>query len=351
MGRASSGEQSTGQAASPRAVIRDVARLAGVSYQTVSRVLNDQPKVASETRERVLEAIRRLDYRPSSAARALTTGRSRTLGVITFGVTDYGPAAVLQSICQAAEEAGYFVTTVVLRALDNRAILHAVDALTGQGVDGLITIAPRLMLGRALLGLPHRVPMIALDDSLDDSVTVVAPDEAGGARQAVEHLLELGHETVWHVAGPEDWIAAQERERGWRATLVRAGAVVHEPLIGDWSAASGYRAGRLLARESGVRAIFAANDQMALGVLLAFHEASRRVPEDVSVVGFDGTPEGAYYFPPLTSVRPDFAEAGQRCLASMLDLIASGPGLSTRALVPTDLIVRRSTAPRHGADR
>jgi DNA-binding LacI/PurR family transcriptional regulator len=151
----------------PRAVIRDVARLAGVSHQTVCRVLNDQPKVAPDTRARVVDAIRQLDYRPSSAARALKTGRSRTLGVITFGVTDYGPSAVLQSISQAAEEAGYFVNTVLLRALGKRAILDAVDRLTGQGVDGLITIAPQRSLGRALLGVPHRVPMIALDDSLE----------------------------------------------------------------------------------------------------------------------------------------------------------------------------------------
>jgi DNA-binding LacI/PurR family transcriptional regulator len=329
----------------PRAVIRDVARLAGVSHQTVSRVLNDQPKVARATRERVVDAIRQLDYRPSASARALTTGRSKTLGVITFAVTDYGPASVLQSISQAAEEAGYFMNTVVLRALDKRTILHAVDRLTGQGVDGLVTIAPQLSLGRALLGVPHRIPMIALDDSLDDSVTVVAPDESGGARKVVEYLLQLGHETVWHLAGPQDWIAAQERQKGWQAALQRAGAPVYEPLRGDWSAESGYRVGQILAKNRKVRAIFSANDQMAIGLLLALHEAGRRVPEDVSVVGFDGTPEGAYLFPPLTTVRPDFAETGRRCLELMLRLIASAEVPRGRSLVPTDLVVRRSSAP------
>jgi DNA-binding LacI/PurR family transcriptional regulator len=334
-----------GPGGAPRVRMRDVARLAGVSHQTVSRVLNDHPKVARETRERVAEAIRQLDYRPSSSARALTTGRSRTLGVIMFGVTDYGPAVTLQSISQAAESAGYFLNTVVLRALDRRTIVHAIDRLTGQGVDGLITIAPQTSLGRALQGMPHRVPMIALDDSLDVSVPVVAPDEFGGASKAVEYLLQLGHRTVWHVAGPQDWIAAQERLRGWRETLSGAGAPVHQPASGDWSAASGYQAGQVLARDPKVTAIFAANDQMAQGALLALHEAGRRIPEDVSVVGFDGTPDSAYLVPPLTSVRPDFAEAGRRCLALMLDLLESGPGPRARTIVPTDLVVRSSSAP------
>jgi DNA-binding LacI/PurR family transcriptional regulator len=330
---------------SARVVIKDVARLAGVSHQTVSRVLNDHPKVARETRERVADAIRQLDYRPSSAARALTTGRSGTLGVITFAITDYGPAVTLQSISQAAESAGYFLNIVVLRALDRRTILQAIDRLTGQGVDGLITIAPQTSLGRALVGMPHRVPMIALDESQDASVPVVAPDEFGGAAKAVEYLLQLGHRTVWHLAGPQDWIAAQQRLRGWREALVRAGAPVHEPASGDWSAASGYQAGQALARDPRVTAIFAANDQMAQGVLLALHEAGRRIPEDVSVIGFDGAPDSAYLVPPLTSVRPDFAEAGQRCLALMLDLLKSGGGPRARTIVPTDLVVRRSSAP------
>jgi DNA-binding LacI/PurR family transcriptional regulator len=326
-----------------RAVIRDVARLAGVSYQTVSRVINDQPKVAPETRARVVEAIRQLDYRPHSAARTLTTGRSRTIGVITFGVTDYGPSAVLQSLSQAAEEAGYFVNVVVLRALGKRAILDAVERLSDQGVDGLVTLAPRRSLGAALLGVPHGPPMIALDDSLDDSVAVVATDEAGGARTAVEHLLQLGHMTVWHIAGPTDWIVADERQQGWRQALEDAGATANEPLRGDWSAASGYQAGVLLASTQTATAIFAANDQMALGALLALHEAGKRIPGDVSVVGFDGSPEGAYFHPPLTSVRPDFAETGKRCIELMLDLISSGSNRRERVVVPTSLIVRRSS--------
>jgi DNA-binding LacI/PurR family transcriptional regulator len=327
-----------------RVVIQDVARLAGVSTQTVSRVLNDHPKVARGTRERVVDAIRQLDYRPSSAARALKVGRSGTIGLITFAVTDYGPAVTLQSISQAAESAGYFVNTIVLRSLDRRTILHAVDRLTGQGVDGLITIAPQTSLGRALQGMPHRVPIIALDNSLDASVPVIAPDEFGGAAKAVEYLLQLGHSSVWHLAGPQDWFAAQERLRGWRETLLRAGVPVHDPASGDWSAVSGYQAGQVLARDPQVTAIFAANDQMAQGALLALHEAGRRVPEDVSVVGFDGAPDGAYLVPPLTSVRPDFAEAGQRCLTMMLELL-SGAAPQARTIIPTDLVVRRSSAP------
>ena len=327
------------------AVMADVARIAGVSKQTVSRVFNDQPRVRGETRERVLSAARQLGYRPNSAARALITGRTRTLGVIASDATSYGPAATLHAINVAARDAGYFVSAVPLRATDHGSVLDAVERLTSQGVDGIITIASQKTVARALADTPHRVPMVTLDRSLEEHVPMVTVDEEQGARRATEHLLHLGHRTVLHLAGPADWIAAEERATGWRTALEAAGAPVIAPLTGDWSAESGYAVGRELAARAEATAVFAANDQMALGLLLALAEAGRRVPRDVSVIGFDDIPEAAFMIPPLTTVRHNFAEIGRRCMALMLRQLGAPAHSWVRTLVSGELIVRSSSGP------
>ncbi|HEY8729363.1 MAG TPA: LacI family DNA-binding transcriptional regulator, partial [Acidothermaceae bacterium] len=296
----------------PRVHIRDVARAAGVSHTTVSRVLNDHPSVIRETRQRVLDSIRQLNYRPSSTARALATGRSLTFGVIIFDATQYGPAATLNGIGAAAREAGYSINVAVLRSSADGSAQDAIDRLAGQGVDGIIVIASEMSVARTVADTRHRVPMVGLNDSFDVKVPAVKVDESGGGRQATQYLLQLGHATVWHIAGPTDSISAAGRVAGWMSALQTARAPVPTNLIGDWTAASGYRRGLELARLPEVTAIFAANDQMALGVLHALYEVGRRVPEDVSVVGFDDVPEAAYYQPALSSVRPDFAEVGRQ---------------------------------------
>lgn len=328
-----------------RAHIRDVARAAGVSHQTVSRVLNNQPMVRAETRERVLTAIRELDYRPSHTARALVTGRTGVIGVITFDTFRYGPAATLEGIGEAAWDVGYLVSTVALRSAEPRAVMEAIERLTDQAVDGIIVIASQKSVIAALAEAPHRVPMVMLDNSSTDRIPVVSTAEADGARDATTHLLQLGHSTVWHIAGPSDWVAATGRVPGWLEALNAVGAAVPEPLYGDWSAGSGYEHGRTLATRRDVTAVFAANDQMALGLLQAMHEAGRRVPEEVSVVGFDDIPEAPYLTPPLTTVRPDFAEVGRRCLALALEQLKPDPNPPTHTVVPTRLIVRRSSGP------
>jgi DNA-binding LacI/PurR family transcriptional regulator len=326
-------------------VMSDVAQLAGVSKQTVSRVFNDQPKVRPETRERVLSAARQLGYRPNLAARALTTGRTRTLGVITSDAVSYGPAATLQAINTAARDAGYSVSAVPLLAASRASVLDAVEGLTGQGVEGIIAIVSQKSVARALADTPHKVPMVTLDRSLEAHIPVVAADQERSAFRAVQHLLHLGHRTVVHVAGPADSIATEERAAGWRKALQDAGAHEHPVLTGDWTAASGYALGRALAERDEVTAVFAANDQMALGLLLAFAEAGRDVPKEVSVIGFDDIPEAAFMNPPLTTVRHNFAEAGRRCIALMLQQLDGGPQPWTRSLVVGELIVRRSSGP------
>jgi DNA-binding LacI/PurR family transcriptional regulator len=326
------------------AVMADVARLAGVSHQTVSRVINDSVHVRSETRERVLAAMRELDYRPNSMARALVTGRSRTLGVVSFDTTLYGPASTLFGIEQAGHAAGYFITIVSQKALDRPSLVSAVERLRDQGVEGILVISPQDSAAAALVDLPAGVPLVAVEAGPAESVPVVAVDQFAGAARATQLLLELGHDTVWHIAGPSDFLEAQQRVAGWRATLEAAGARVPEPLVGDWSPRSGYELGRRLASESEVRAVFVANDQMALGVLRAFHERGVAVPQDVSVVGFDDIPDAAYFVPPLTTVHQDFAEVGRRCVEKALQQIRGGgevrPGTD---LVPTSLVVRGST--------
>ncbi|MGW7692390.1 LacI family DNA-binding transcriptional regulator [Streptomyces asiaticus] len=327
------------------AVMADVARRAGVSGQTVSRVLNDHPRVRPETRERVRAAMRELGYRPTASARTLASGRSRTLGVISFDAARFGPAATLAGINEAAQEAGYLVSTIALTAADQAAVRGAVDRLLGQGADGIIAIAPQRSVGEALVEADHGRPMVTLDKSFGARFPVVAGDSASGARQATEHLLRLGHRTVRHIAGPVGWIAAEARVDGWRAALKDAGAEAHEPLFGDWSADSGYDLGRRIARDPDATAVFVSNDQMAVGVLRALHEAGRRVPEDVSVIGYDDIPEAAHLLPPLTTVRTDFTEIGRRCLSLMLDQLERTPEPGVRVTIPTELVLRESCGP------
>ncbi|MFF8395330.1 LacI family DNA-binding transcriptional regulator [Streptomyces sp. NPDC016172] len=333
--------------AGARPVMADVARMAGVSKQTVSRVLNDHPAVRPETREAVLEAMRTLGYRPSRSARSLASGRTRMLGVISFDAARYGPASILTAINTAAQEAGYLVSSIALDTADHDTVVEAVDRLSAEGADGVIAIAPQLWVGKALAettGLG--TPLVVLENALDDATPLVTGDSRTGARKATEHLLGLGHATVWHIAGPTGWTSADHRLASWQSTLRAAGAAVPAPLVGDWSADSGYDLGRRLARRPEVTAVFASNDQMALGLLHALHESGRSVPGEVSVTGYDDIPEAAHFLPPLTTVRTDFAEIGTRSLRLLLDRI-DGPGELPRVdtLVPVDLVVRASSGP------
>jgi DNA-binding LacI/PurR family transcriptional regulator len=328
------------------AVMADVARLAGVSHQTVSRVINDSRHVRPETRERVMAAMRQLDYRPNPAARALVTGRSKTLGVVGFDTTLYGPASTLFAIEQAAHAAGYFITIVSLPVLDRASLLSAVERLRVQGVDGILVITAHESAAEALIDLPAGVPIVGVEAGRPYSVPVVAVDQFTGASSATQLLLDLGHRTVSHIAGPRDFLEAQQRVEGWRATLQAAGAEVGPVLMGDWSPRSGYELGRRVADDPRVTAIFVANDQMALGVLRALHERGRDIPREVSVVGFDDIPEAQYFTPPLTTVRQNFAEMGRSSLRLLLEVMNGGGGEPpSRLTIAPELVVRRSTAP------
>ncbi len=330
-------------------VMSDVGELAGVSHQTVSRVINGSPHVRPETREKVLSAMRELGYRPNSLARALVTGRSHVLGVVSFDTTLYGPASTLFGIERAAHEAGYFIIVASLKALDRASLADAVERLRRQGVDGVLVIAPFADAADAVLHTPSDVPLVAVEAGPEDVVPVVSVDQEAGAASATQHLLDLGHKTVHHLAGPSDFLEARQRLDGWRRTLEQAGVQAPPLLSGDWSARSGYDLGRRLAADPEVSAIFVANDQMALGVLRAMHEAGRSIPGEVSVVGFDDIPEAPYFTPPLTTIRQDFNEMGTRSLHVLLRTIETGERASIGSRVAPELVVRASTAVPRGS--
>lgn len=327
-----------------RVSMADVAKLAGVSSQTVSRVSNGHPGVIDATREQVLAAMRELGYRPNSAARALRYGRFNTIGVILFGLASTGNSRTVEAIATHAAAEGYAITLFPLDMPTQDNVLGAFTRMGELAVDAVIVIIEIHLLDAGTVTLPPGVHVVVVDSDAGDRYSVVDTDQADGARRAVHHLLDLGHKTVWHVTGPQTSFAGQRRAAAWRTTLERAGRPVPEPLHGDWSAESGYAAGLALAPEC--TAVFASNDQMALGLLRAFHERGRAVPGEISVVGFDDIPDSAYFVPPLTTVHQDFAEVGKRCVQRVLVQIhqnqAARPGTD---LVPTRLVVRGSTAP------
>ncbi|MEB8341993.1 LacI family DNA-binding transcriptional regulator [Streptomyces endophyticus] len=329
----------------------DVARVAGVSSQTVSRVSNGFPGVNDETRERVLAAMKELGYRPNSAARALKRGDFRTIGVITFTLSTTGNMRTLEAIATSAAQEGYAVTLLPVAVPTQDEVRGAFSRLGELAVDAVIVIMEVHLLDSARLSLPPHVKVVVADSDAGDRYAVVDTDQAGGTRDAVRHLLELGHRTVWHLAGPSESYAAQRRTDAWRTALEAAGRAVPPLVRGDWSAESGYRAGLRLAEQADCTAVFAANDQMALGLLRALDERGRRVPEDVSVIGFDDIPDSGSYPPPLTTVHQDFAEVGRRCVQSALRQVRESEPEHGTTLVPTRLVVRESTgraAPRRG---
>ncbi|MET7403874.1 LacI family DNA-binding transcriptional regulator [Dactylosporangium sp. NPDC005572] len=329
--------------------MRDVARLAGVSHQTVSRVLNNLPNVSPATRGRVLDAVRVLNYRRNLAARTLVTARSRTIGLIGFETTLAGPASMIYGIEKAAREAGYYVSIATVRSLDRHSVLDAVEQLCAQAVEGIIAIAPKNSVADALTQVPAGTPAVGVGGADDGSVPMLRVDNVRGAGLATRHLLELGHATVHHVPGPADWPEARDRIDGWRQTLHAAGAIVPRVEPGDWSARSGYLRGQRLAVDPAVTAVFCGNDHIALGVLRAFHEAGRLVPGEVSVVGFDDTPESGYFLPPLTTVHQDFAELGRRSVELLIGQLSGAPAPNGPVHLAPHLVVRASARPSRAA--
>jgi DNA-binding LacI/PurR family transcriptional regulator len=323
----------------------DVARLAGVSQKTVSRVLNGEPYVKEEVRLRVQAAMRELGYRRNNAARALNSGRTQRIGVVCLGTALFGPSTQLVAIERALRSTGYSVS--IVNTLEGDTVAGAVDHLLEQGVDGIILSEPidegddqPIELDIPVLSF-GRFPGLTARPIL-----YTGGDGVRAGRTATEHLLGLGHRTVWHIAGPQRWWAARDRQEGWRQALAAAGAPEPPVLEGDWLPASGYAAGRELAADEDVTAIFVANDDMAIGLLRALAEAGRSVPGDVSVVGFDDIPSAAFLTPPLTTVPQDFDVHVARGITNLVTEIESPTGdrASLPEPPPLRLVIRHSTA-------
>ena len=315
-----------------------VAARAGVSGQTVSRVVNGSPRVDPATRTRVESAMAELGYRPHRAARALRTGRSQTIGLVATTLATVGNSRMLHATAEAAAERGYALMLVT--AGDDLA--DAFERLHDQGVDGAIVLNEASALVPAA-ARPDGLRLVVVDAVADAGFAVVHSDHAGGAAAATRRLLDLGHRTVHHLAGPSGSFAAAERERGWRETLQAAGVETPDPVRGDWSAASGFAAG---AQFASATAVFCANDQMALGLLRAAAESGRVLPDDLSVIGFDDVPDAADYRPPLTTIRQDFSVLAQRAVTALVDAIEGAPDRKGVDVVPTALVERRSAVAR-----
>jgi DNA-binding LacI/PurR family transcriptional regulator len=322
----------------------DVASVAGVSHQTVSRVLNGLSKVRPETRDRVLAAIEELGYRRNTAARTLVTRRSGSIGVITADMNHFGPASIMRGLESSSRAAGYSLSLVGLPEISATSLREAVDRVLGQAVEAVVIIVAHQAALALAQSLHIEVPLVLVEGDLSATPLTAGVDQIAGARLATNHLLELGHRSVLHLPGPPDWLEAAARREGWRIALEEHGCPVPAPMVeGDWSSRSGYGAGQAMLAESRPTAVFAANDQMALGLLRALHEAGLRVPEDVSVVGFDDVPESGYFTPPLTTVRQDFGELGRRIMALVLRILGGELNASVPLVEPL-LVVRSSTA-------
>lgn len=323
-----------GRTPSGRVSMAQVAAHAGVSGQTVSRVVNDSPRVDPETRSRVERAMGELGYRPHPAARALRTGRSQTIGLVVTTLGTVGNSRMLQATAEAAEERGYALTVVTAAGADG--VTRAFHRLEDQGADGAIVLNEASAQVSAS-DQPAGLRLVVVDAAHGTGLRSVHSDHAGGAALATSRLLALGHDTVHHLAGPADSFAAAERERGWRETLVTAGIEPPPIIRGDWSADSGFAAAEALATAS---AVFCANDQMALGLLRALTDAGRRVPQDVAVIGFDDVPDAANYRPPLTTIRQDFAALAHRAVEALVADIEGGA--ADDGVIPTTLVERAS---------
>ncbi len=332
---------STGSDAPRAPSIRDVARVAGVSHQTVSRVLNDHPNILPATRAKVVAAMAELQYRPSAAARALSNKRTKTIGVLAAGRAHYGPSLSILAIEEAARERGFSVTSSSVARADERSLRAAVVNLIDQDIEALVVIAPQQRVFDTVASLAPSIPCITLRAADTGDASALRGDEIAGARLAIRHLLLLGHSEIGHISGPPDWVEAEGRMQGCVEELAAHGLELRTSARGDWTADSGYEVGHRLLKNRDVTAYFCSSDAIAIGLMHAARDLHLDVPGDISIVGYDDVPEAAHVWPPLTTVRQDFAEMGRRCIAVLL-----GSEQSVERVVPR-LVIRASTAMLH----
>ena len=323
--------------------IYDVARLAKVSHQTVSRVLNNNPSIRPETKTRVLKAMESLGYRPSLAARALASSRSKMLGILSSDTDFTGPAAMVHHMEAAARAQGYFVVTVGIDANDEDSVQSGIDHLMKLGIEGLALVTPQLRAVEIARAAVSGIPVVTLDSMYRMDELAVSVDNFAGGAAATQHLIDLGHRNIVHISGPQGWFESTTRAAGYTATMLNAN-LTPQVIDGDWLIDTGYRIGKKLDIDSkGVTALFIANDRMAFGCMHAMRERGIEVPKRLSIVGFDDLEEATYSSPPLTTLRQDFKALGNRAMNLLLSEISGTSTKKLDRLIP-ELIKRGSTA-------
>jgi DNA-binding LacI/PurR family transcriptional regulator len=337
-----------------RATIKEVASAAGVSTQTVSRVINDRPDVSRATRQRVQAVIERLGYQPSAVARSLIRQRSFALGVVTAGLKFIGPSRTLSGITSAAEEAGYSLLLKELPRFDPREIASIFQTLVSHQVDGIIWAVPEVGENLRWIDDPSvdlGIPVVYLTMHSRERINVVSIDNYLGGQIAMAHLIEQGYERIGHISGPLDWWEARERKAAWSDGLRDAGLPMDEKhcVEGTWSSRSGARViEQLFHQYPEMDAVFAANDQMALGVMQYACRSGIEIPDDLGVVGFDDIPESEFFWPPLTTIQQDQFNLGEVAIEEIIKIIESGydehdPVRPKSILLAPTLVVRQSS--------
>lgn len=322
--------------------ITDVAHLAGVSYQTVSRVINKPQTVATNTRLRVEQAIKTLGYRPNNAARMLKTNRSRMIGVICSDSQQFGPTSTLNAIHQAAQAVGYGIQVAYISQDSNQDPQDCFQMLVGFGVEGIIVITTQKWINKALTAHSHPLPVVLVSSGgqNNDQVSSVCVNQFMGAQLAVNHLLEQGFTEINHLAGPRQWYDAEDRLAGWKAIVEQADHLHGSWAEGDWSEISGYQYAQSIYPKL-PESVFVANDQMSLGILRFFWEKGVKVPQDIAIVGFDDIPSASFYCPSLTTIQQPFSQLGINAVQMLLGRL-DGQTASRMIISPT-LIIRDSS--------
>lgn len=324
--------------------MHDVAARAGVSHQTVSRVVNGSSNLKPATRDRVLDAIDQLGYRRNLAARALVTGRTHSIGILTPGEPNFGKMSSVQAVEQATRNAGYY-PLVTSSSSEPESVALALQFLRERSLEGLVVVAPHDVVLEKLLALKSDMPVITLQTGGYDGGHAVSIDQEVGVREAVAHLRDKGHTRIQHVSGPSSYFEAQLRRKAFDAELDAHGLDAFETLEGDWQAQSGYECG--LRVDPRATAVFCSNDQMALGVVHALTDSGRKVPDDVSVVGFDDIPESAHSLPPLTTIHQDFDGVGRRAVELIIAQLNGEDAPYAEPFIPW--LVERSSVSAHVA--
>jgi DNA-binding LacI/PurR family transcriptional regulator len=332
----------------PSVTLYQVADLAGVSHQTVSRVVNRSPLVTARTRTRVLEAIKQLDYRPNKAARNLAARRSTLIGVITYAAESYGPSHAVVSISQSAMRLGYHLVLASAENPTPAEVKQCANQLREYGVDGFILNVPLAIELTVLERIFAPAPYVIMDANGGRRYPTVAIDHLAGSRRATEYLIEAGHRRIACVSGPLSWRCASLRRLGWRQALAAHRLPLGPACEGEWSAEGGYQAAQtLLKTNRRFSGVVAANDQMALGIVEALAQAGLKVPKDISVIGFDNMPESRYFRPPLTTIHHDFDLLGATSLEFVTELIADPNTVRRHRNIVPQLVIRDSVRALH----